>query len=74
MNISKDLIQYEKILTLNDESFENIQKCNLILLNFVKENCKLFNEDLQYFQINLTDSEKNPFAKDLKIKWAVTKN
>ena len=73
MNISKDLITYEKIISINDESFIVLRECMQRLLFFIEENCKNNAEDLNYFQINLTDSEKNPFAKDFKIKWAVTK-
>ena len=72
--LKTDLITYEKILTLNDESFSVINRCTSILYNFIQEKCIKDGENLEYFQINFTDSEKNSFAKDLKIKWAVTKH
>lgn len=69
----KDLIHYEKIMTLNDESFSVINRCISMLLYFIQEKCKNEQEDLQYFQINFTDPEKSINSKDIKIKWCVFK-
>jgi hypothetical protein len=71
---NKDLIQYEKIITLNLEIFPMINECTDRLFCYIKDKCKKDNETLHFFQINYTNSERNSFGKDLKIKWAVTKN
>lgn len=70
--MTNNLLTYEKILTLNDESFAVISGCSDVLLSFIKEKCDKDQEHLEYFQLNLTDSENSPFSKNLKIKWAVT--
>jgi hypothetical protein len=69
-----ELIQYEKIITVNDQSFNIIHQMMQRLLFFINDKCQKDAETLEYFQCNLTDSERSPFSKDLKIKWAVTKN
>ena len=72
--MTEELIKYEKIITINHDSIDIVINCMNMLLRFIEEKCKKDNERLEYFQCNLTDSEKNQFAKDLKIKWAVQKN
>ena len=76
-SIPTELVRYEKIISLNSSGFDLnsvlINECVFLLLGYVHDKCKKDNETLQYFQMNLTDSEKNPFGLELKIKWAVTK-
>lgn len=71
---NKKIIQYEKIITLNLETFPMINECVDRLLFYIEDKCKKDNETLHFFQVNYTNSEKNPFGKDLKIKWAVTRS
>lgn len=72
--IKENLVHYEKIVTVNDESFLVVNKVIDVLLNFIKNKCEKDAETMQYFQINFTDSEKCMNAKDMKIKWCVSKN
>jgi len=72
--MKKEIVKYQKRLTLNDQGFYVINECIDRLLVFVEEKCAYDQEKLEYFQLSFTDSEKVPFAKDLIIKWAVTKN
>ena len=72
-------MKYEKIITINesvvvDGYFSVIRDSVQTLLFFIQDKCKNDKENLEFFQCNLTDSEKCPFSKDLKIKWAVTKH
>lgn len=73
------LFTYEKIITINEvpfinENFNILRKSFEVLTFFIQDKCNKDNENLEYFQMNFTDSERSPFSKDLKIKWAVTKN
>ena len=69
-----DLIQYEKIITLNEKKFLVFRECIDRLFYFIEDKCKKDNEIMHFFQINYTNSERCEFSKDLKIKWAVTKD
>lgn len=59
--------KFEKILTINYEEKEVIIKAAITLLNFMYEHSKV----PEFFELKLTNSENNPFAKDLKLIWAV---
>jgi hypothetical protein len=62
---------FEKIITVNDESFEIIRHYIDKLLFFMyKENS---NKKIEYFILRLKDSEKSPFSKDLKLEWSCLK-
>lgn len=58
---------YEKIITINDESYEVIRHCVDKLLFFMFKDNK--NPLVEYFRLRLKDSEKSPFSKDLKLEW-----
>lgn len=58
---------FEKIITVNDESYEVIRHCIDKLIFFMyKENQ---NKNIEYFRLRLKDSEKSPFSKDLLLEW-----
>ncbi len=40
----------------------------------MKETNDKHNVHTEYFTLRLIDSEKNPFAKDLKFEWVTLKN
>lgn len=65
---------YEKIITLNTYDFGMLNECMGILFRFIEDKCKNDEETLQFFQMILTNSDKSPLSKDLKIKWCVTKD
>ncbi len=65
----EDLVKFEKILTLNDHSFEVLKECTLRLLFYMKETNDLNQASTEFLSLRLKDSEKNPFAKDLVIEW-----
>jgi hypothetical protein len=65
-----DFLKFEKILTTNDDSFENISHMTFLLFHCMKETNEKHNVRTEYFRLKLTDSEKNPFAKDLILEWA----
>ena len=70
--MSKDkLVKYEKIITLNDHSFEMIKRNSMILMYFMEEKNREDRTFTEFFQLRLKDSEKNQFAKDLVLEWAV---
>jgi hypothetical protein len=66
--MSKEEI-FEKTLTINDfNEKEIIINMTNVLLNFMFEHSPF----PEYFMLRLKDSEKNPFSKDLSLKWAVS--
>lgn len=66
----EEFIRYEKIITLNDESFDVIWKATQTLLFFMEENNRRENVYTEFFSLRFTNSERNPFGKDLKLEWA----
>lgn len=62
--------QYEKIITINDQSKQTILKCMSILTEFIYEFSEQKKENMQYFRLRLMDSEHSVNAKDLKLEWA----
>lgn len=62
-------LKFEKIITINIQEQATIAHAVLQLINFMYQTSKF----PEYFHIKLTDSEKNPFAKDLIIEWAELK-
>jgi hypothetical protein len=66
-----ELIKYEKIITLNDYSFDMIEYFTKILMNFMHEKNKNDGTFTKFFLLRLKDSENSPFAKDLVLEWAV---
>lgn len=62
---------YEKILTVNEFSYETIRHCIDKLIFFMYKENK--NKQVEYFRMRLKDSEKSSFAKDLLIEWVCPK-
>lgn len=62
---------YEKIITINDESYETIRYCVDRLIFFMFEENS--NPNVEYFSLRLKDSEKSPFSKDLLLEWSCLK-
>jgi hypothetical protein len=60
---------YQKIITVNDESKQNILKCISILTECMYESSKHNKENIEYFRLRLMDSERSVNAKDLKLEW-----
>ena len=66
-----ELENYEKIITVNDQSYEYIRHfVNKLLFFIYNENC---NKHVEYFRLRLKDSEKSPFGKDLLLEWCCHK-
>lgn len=66
--------KFEKIITLNSYTHVEIRNNILRLLYFMEDHNEKYNVTTQYLRIKLTDSEKNPFAKDLILEWATYEN
>jgi len=64
-------MKFEKIITINDQSFETLEKCVETLMSFMKDYNKKNNLILEYFSIRTKDSDKNPFAIDMVLNWQV---
>lgn len=76
---SEDQILYEKIITINetpivDQNFSIIRQSFNRIMFFAQQKCIEDNETMHFFQVNFTNSENCPPAKDLKVRWCVTKN
>jgi hypothetical protein len=67
---NEELVKYEKIITLNDTSFDIICKTTKTLLCFMEENNSKEGMYTEFFCLRFTDSERNNFGKDLKLQWA----
>jgi hypothetical protein len=62
---------FEKIITVNDWSYEAIRHCvDKLLFSMFKENANLH---VEYFRLRLKDSERSPFSKDLLLEWVCPK-
>lgn len=68
-----DLVKYEKIITINDERKETLSTSALLLINCMYETGEKNGDYPQFFRMSFTNSEKNPFAKDMKLEWASCK-
>jgi hypothetical protein len=68
------LFKFEKILTLNYTDADTINKCVNLLMNFMKDKNDSDKTHTEFFMMRLKYSEKNPFAKDLVLEWAVMSN
>jgi hypothetical protein len=64
-----EILKFEKIITINDESQEIYTKCMLFLLNCMYESNKLNKVYLTYFRIRTKDSEKTMNSKDIVLEW-----
>lgn len=63
---------FQKIITLNDQSYEQIIHCVTKLLYFMFFENE--NKNVEYFRLRLKDSERAPFAaKDLLMEWTCYK-
>lgn len=74
--MENNLKKYEKIITINEQinikdNFNTIRESLQNMLFFIENKCRKDKENLEFFQVSFTNSEKVVFAKDLKIKWAV---
>lgn len=67
-----DTERYEKIITINDESYDTIRYAIDKLIFFMYKENK--NKNVEYFRLRLKDSEKSPFSKDLLLEWACSKH
>lgn len=62
---------YEKIITINDQSYEVVSQCVERLIFFMYQQNS--NVNIEYFRLRLKDSEKSPFSKDLLLEWCCSK-
>ena len=67
--MDKTSSKYEKIITINDISNGVINKCVILLLNFMHAHNETNKKYTEYFSLRLKDSEKSPHSKDLKLEW-----
>jgi hypothetical protein len=66
-----ELQKFEKILTLNDYHYDVLLECTFLLFKHMKEKNSKDKCNTEFLSLRLKDSEKNPFAKDLVLEWAV---
>ena len=66
-----ELIRYEKIITITPQHDQNIIQHSMnLLLQVMYDHSRQKNEWVEFFRMNLIDSEKTFGAKDLKLEWA----
>lgn len=69
-----ELIKFEKIITINNYSTEDIKRFVHMLFICMDETNNKHNCITQFLNMTLKDSQRSSFAKDLKLEWACVKN
>jgi len=69
-----ELIKFNKVIILNEWSFEHLLKVLQILLYHMQETNKNLKMTTQFFRFNLVDSILYRGAKELRFEWESIKN
>jgi len=64
--------RFQKIITVNDESYETISHCVQKLIFYMYNTNP--NPNIEYFRFRLKDSEMGIGAKDLMLEWVCIKS
>lgn len=67
--MEENLIKFNKIVTLNDDSFDVIFLATQKLMYCMKETNEKQKMRTEFFNLRLKYSEKNLFGKDLVLEW-----